>query len=337
MKKDEKTRRIALVTGATSSLGRRIVEELLKRKYEVRATLQTHPNDTAEWRGLPSGVRVYAVDIGMSDEQTKKTLAEACRGAGVVFHLAAATSNAANRYNEMINTNVIGTENILRAFVDTNPNSERLKFIYSSSITVYGYKRRGEVLTEESETKPESAYSESKYMAEQIIKAFGAANKRLDYTILRIGVMYGRGYEHSFMRIFRMLKEGKLVYIGNGANHLALIHIDDVVRGFFLVLDSGKAANGIYNLTDGVKYTQAELFKKAARMLNAREPTKSVHPMLAGLAAKAKGINIDQFKFLISDRIVSIDKIKKELKFRPLVSMDAGGRQLAGEFLKRQM
>jgi nucleoside-diphosphate-sugar epimerase len=338
MKKEEKHKakdRIALVTGATSALGRRIVEELLKRKYEVRVVLRDNPSSNPEWKSLPSGARVYIADIGMSDEGSKNMLLGACKGVGVVFHIAAATSNASNRYNEMINTNVIGTENILRAFIDSNPGSDVLKFIYSSSITVYGYERKGEVLTEESDARPQSSYSESKYMAEQIIKAFGTANERLDYTILRMGIIYGKGYEHNFMRIFRLIKEGKLAYIGKGTNHLALINIEDAVRAFFLVLDSGKCHNEIYNLTDGVKYTQTGLFKEAAKMLGVEAPTKSVNPFLAGIAAKAKGINVDQFKFLISDRIVSIDKIKKELGFKPLVKMEVGGKQLANEFLKR--
>ncbi len=326
---------IALVTGATSRMGRLVVEELLKRKYEVRAVLKTHPDSTSEWRQLPTGVRVYAADIAADDEAARATLRAACSGVTAIFHLAALTANAISKYKDMISTNVVGTENILQAYVDANPTARAraLKVIYPSSVTVYGYKRKGETLTEESEPMPKSAYSDSKYMAEHIIREFAERNGCINYAILRIGVIYGKGYERNFMRIFRLLKEGKLVYVGDGMNHLTLVNIDDVIKGMFLAFDSKKSPNRIYNLTDGVPYTQKELFRKAAKFLNTKEPSKSIHPLLARIGARSRGINIDQFSFLVSDRIVSIERIRKELGFKPSVSIDKAGKELAKEFL----
>ena len=332
----EKARRVALVTGATSSMGRQVVRELLARKYEVRAVLKTHPNETSEWRELPTGVSVYAADISLDDDATKAMLREACIGATAVFHLAAITANA-SKYSDMISTNVVGTENLLQAYADANPHAKsgELKFIYSSSVTVYGYKRQGETLTEDSEPMPRSAYSDSKYMAEHIIMEFAERNSCIAYTILRIGVIYGKGYERNFMRIFKLISENKLMYVGNGMNHLTLINITDVIKGMFLALESRRSANRIYNLTDGVAYTQRDLFRKAAKLLNVREPSRSVHPFIARLGARARGINVDQFSFLVSDRTVSIARIRKELGFRPSVSIDKGGKELAAEFKAR--
>ncbi len=326
--------RIALVTGTTSSMGRKVVAGLLERGYEVRAILKTNPDKTSEWRDLPAGVRVYAADISLSDNDTKGVLRDACNGVSLMFHLAAITSNVTSNYNEIINTNVVGTENVVEAYLSANPSAERLKLVYSSSVTVYGYKRTGEILTEDSKTMPKSAYSESKYMAEQIIRTFAASDRRLDYTIFRIGVIYGKGYEQSFMRIFGLIKRGKLMYVGNGMNHLTLVNIDDVVAAFFTAMDSGRGSNRLYNLTDGVAYTQRELFDKAAKFLNAESPKRSIHPILARIGARTRGINMDQFRFLVSDRTVSIERIRKELGFRPSVKLDEAGRELAKEFLK---
>ena len=272
--------RIALVTGATSRMGSLVVGELLKRGYEVRAVLKTNPNQTSEWRQLPAGVRVYAADISLDDDATRATLRAACKGVNAIFHLAAITANASSSYNSMIGTNVIGTENILKAYTDANPTAkaESLKLIYSSSVTVYGYRRDGETLTEDSEPMPKSPYSESKYMAEHIIKEFAERNSCINYTILRIGVIYGKGYEHNFNKVFKLLKEGRLMYVGNGMNHLTLVNITDVIRGIFLAFDSKKSVNRTYNLTDGVGYTQRDLFRKAAKFLNAKEPRKQRAP-----------------------------------------------------------
>jgi nucleoside-diphosphate-sugar epimerase len=341
-KQDKKEKKIILVTGATSGIGRLLVERLLSNKYEVRIILRKHPNENPEWKALPGGAKVYVTDIKSTDEQSRKVMMEACKGASAVFHLAAATRNYKDIYggkervdtNLMINTNVIGTENLLQAYADSNPNQD-LHFIYSSSVTVYGYKRTGEMLTEESEVAPKSAYSESKYMAEQVIKAFAMAQRRLTYTILRIGVIYGEGYEESFMKIFKLINEKKLRLVNGGKNHLTLIDTDDVVEGMLRAFESSKSANKIYILTDGVPYTQKDLFEKAAGFLKVEKPTKSIHSILARIGARTRGIDEEQFNFLVSDRIVSIDKAKKEIGFRPHVSIDVEGKRLAKEFMQK--
>jgi nucleoside-diphosphate-sugar epimerase len=288
IEKQASKKKIILVTGATSGIGGLLTEKLLQMNYEVRVILMEHPNQNPEWKYLPKGVKVYVADIRLSDDQSKKAMAEACKNVSIIFHLAASTSNYNNRYNELINTNVVGTENILRAYFDANPGNDELRFIFTSSVTVYGYRRPGETLTEDSEPMPKSAYSESKYMAEQIVKAFAEANSRLNYSILRVGVIYGKGYEHNFMKVFQLIKDKKLRYVGDGTNHLTFIHIDDVINGILIVLEKDRRANRTYNLTDGVAYTQKELFQKAAKFLNAEAPSKSVHPFLARACCRNK-------------------------------------------------
>jgi len=334
-----KSRHIVLVTGATSGMGRMLVERLLASGDEVRVLLKKPPSEHIEWRQLPSGVRIYVADIKLVDDRTREVLMEACKGVDAIFHLAAVTYTNSSRYKEertdtnlMVNTNVIGTENILQAYSDANPGS-KLKFIYTSSVSVYGYRRHGEVLTEESEPKPITPYGESKYMAEQVVKAFGAANKNLTYTILRLGVIYGKGYEKSFMMVFKLITEKKLRYVGKGENHLTLITVDDAVDAIIDAIRSNKAANKTYNVTDGVPYTQRQLFDKAAKLLKVEGPKKGIHPLLARLAAKSHGIGDDQLEFLMSDRIISIKTATRDIGFKQSVDIDTEGRRLAKEFL----
>jgi nucleoside-diphosphate-sugar epimerase len=53
------------------------------------------------------------------------------------------------------------------------------------------------------------------------------------------------------------------------------------------------------------------------------------------MGARSRGIDVDQFSFLVSDRIVSIERIREELGFKPSVSIDRAGKELAVEFLER--
>jgi len=328
-------RKVSLVTGGTSSLGIHIIRRLLKRGDEVRAIIKEHPTTTDDWRVLPAGCIPYVADFTFRSEKDKETLIEACRGVDEIFHIGGAVFNAKHKYNHLINTNVIGTENLLRAYLYANPEGHSTAhFMYASSVTVYGYKRKNEVLTEESDTRPGSGYAESKVMAEKVIRSFQTANPRLPYTIFRIGNLYGQGYEREYFKIFKLLKEGRMTYLGQGDNHLTLAHVDDVADAMVLASDNPKALDKVYNITDGAPHTLKELFTKASHFLDVPPPTKGVNPILARIGASTRGINADEFDFIASDRTVSIDRAKRELGFRPSRSIDVEGKEMVDEFLK---
>jgi nucleoside-diphosphate-sugar epimerase len=334
-KRKRGARRISLVTGATSVIGRAVVRRLIERGDEVRVVVRQRPDGAATWKTLPSGVKPYVADLSESSEENSRALREACRGVNTIFHFASSAQGGGRSLNQSMQTNVVGTENLLLSFVEANPDPEsRMRIIFSSSTAVYGYSRRGEIITEESETKPKTPYGESKLMAEQVIKAFAAANPRIGYIILRIGVMYGTGYHYGFEKLFSMLKEGRMRQIGNGENHLTMVNIDDVVDAVMLASES-RAGSRVYNLTDGVQYTQKGLLKKASAFLGVEPPSSRVSYLLASLVSRSKGFDSPQFLFLTSDRIVSIDRARKELRFSPKRSLDVEGKAMADEFLKR--
>lgn len=325
--------KVALVTGATSGLGIALVNRLSLEGWEIRAVIRNKPEDNPEWRKLPLGVKPYVCDLSLSDDATIKSLREACKGVNAIFHFASVPQMGRHKLDSYINTNVIGTENILRAWVDSNKeDSNSVHVIYASSTAVYGHHRKSEILTEESVTKPDGPYGESKLMTEQVIAAFADANKRVSYTIFRMSVIYGPGYEYSFNLIFKMLKEGKMKILGDGKNHLTLISVDDIVDVVMISLQKQQGINNIFNITDGSTHTQSELMGMAAKMLNVPPPSSKVNAFVVKIMAKAKGIDQAQIRFLLSNRIISIDKAHKELGFAPKHTIDGDGAIMAKEF-----
>jgi len=310
---------VDLVTGANGKLGKELVKSLLKKGDVVRALVRSKENIVE----LPPGVVPYIGDI-----THQKVLDSACNGVDNVYHLAAAVSEYRYKTEELIHINVEGTRNVL----DAAEKCGAKHLIFTSTIDVYGRKRR-EVLTEESPLKPSDKYGYSKMLAENIVKEYAST---LPYTILRLATIYGPSFEAPYFKVLKALQEGKIYIIGNGQNHLALLHVYDALQSLILPrVYAGISKNKVYNVTDGNSYTQELLFNMAADMLKVPRPKRHLSEFIVRLVAKSHGLDSDELRFLTSNRVIDITKIKSELGFKPFVEIRVGMGELVTSYLKR--
>ncbi len=317
-RKDIDGAKTAFITGAGGRIGRALARALIGRGYTVRVL--AHGKNVVNT--MPAGVVPYIGDIS-----NKKALSEGCHGVDVVFHLAAIVSEYKAPTKALMDVNVQGTANVIEACRMNGVGH----LVFSSSIDVYGHARK-EPLTEQSELKPEDKYGYSKTAAEMEIESY---KDKIDYTILRMAAVYGKGFESSYFKLFTAMKEGKAYLIGSGRNHLALVHIDDVVNAMALAAENRKNSSNIYNISDGVTYTQAGLFNLAADLLKVDRPGRHISPMIVNFVAKSRGLDSDELRFLMSDRIIDLTKAKKELGFEPTVRLEDAGAEMVRDFLKR--
>ncbi len=310
--------KIAVVTGSGGRIGRSLSRALIRGGYEVRAISR----EKEFVKTMPAGVIPYVGDLA-----DKKVLNEACKGADVMFHLAAVVSEYKSPVQELMDINVKGTTNVLEACRQHSIGD----IIFTSSIDVYGRDRKG-LITEDTELQPTDKYGYSKMLAEKEIIEYG---DKIDYTILRIATVYGPGFEESYFKVFKAIKEGKAYIIGAGRNHLSMIHIEDVIDGLIMAYERKKGGKSIYNLSDGVKYTQEGLFDMIADMLKTARPTKHINPIVVSLVAKNRGLDSDELRFLMSNRVVDISRIEKELGYVPSVDIKDAGVDMVRHFLSR--
>ena len=118
-----------LVTGSEGFIGSHLTEELVKLGYDVRAFIMYNSFNSNGWLNtIPSEIK-KKIDFFYGDIRDSELVKNATRNCNVIFHLAALIgipySYIASR--SYIETNVIGTLNLLNAIKDTNIH----KFIHS--------------------------------------------------------------------------------------------------------------------------------------------------------------------------------------------------------------
>ncbi|MGB9629211.1 MAG: SDR family NAD(P)-dependent oxidoreductase, partial [Thermodesulfobacteriota bacterium] len=126
-----------LVTGAGGFIGSHLVEELVRQGGEVRAFVRY--NSRNQWgllEDLPKGI-LDQIEIVSGDLKDPDGVKKAVKGCKKVFHLGALIAIPYSYVHpfDFIQTNVVGTANLLNACLEMN-GLER--FIHTSTSEVYG-------------------------------------------------------------------------------------------------------------------------------------------------------------------------------------------------------
>ncbi|MFI5412786.1 MAG: NAD-dependent epimerase/dehydratase family protein [Candidatus Micrarchaeales archaeon] len=307
--------RTTLVTGASGHLGPLLVQALIERGDKVRALVRTG-NINAK------GVEVLRGDILEVDVVRKAT-----EGVDLVYHLAAVVDYAGASEEQMRAVNVQGTKNLLDNF--------KGKVVYQSTTSVYGYNMKENPATPTTPYNPSSEYGRTKVEAEQLILQRGG-------IVLRAPVIFGDGFNQSFIELLRRIQKGKMPIIGSGANHIQWICVDDLIDALLLAGERGQAGQAYLVAVKQAK-TQKELFVLLANSINAQPPHKHISvPAItalvyldgvrAALTRKKQKVTSAYIQRLASDRLFDISKAERELGFAPKVSYEIWAKQLAQEY-----
>ena len=125
-----------LVTGADGFIGSHLVEELVKKGYQVRAFVYYNSFNTWGWLDTLPGKIMKNVEIFQGDIRDPNGVEEAMKGISAVFHLAAliAIPFSYHSPDTYVDTNIKGTLNVLQAA--RKLGTERI--LITSTSEVYG-------------------------------------------------------------------------------------------------------------------------------------------------------------------------------------------------------
>ena len=315
----------AIVTGATGAIGPGLVQALMNSGYSVRALVRHH-NTTL----LPQNVQTIAGDLC-----DRRAIEQAITGADVVFHLAARlhadTQHAsADVRKEYQRVNVQATQDLATLARERGVR----RFVFFSTIAVYGASLPGQILNEQSPVTRHTLYTETKLAAEDA--ALGAPGA----VVLRLAATYGPRVKGNYLRLVEMMRRGIAVRIGSGQNRRTLVHQQDVEAAAILAARQAPPGS-IYNVTDGRIHTVESILAAMAAALHRRPVSISLPArpfrMIAGaledtfrLAGRRSPIGRATIDKLLEDVAVSGDRIQHDLGFAPAVDLTTGWRLAVG-------
>jgi len=323
-----------LVTGGTGFLGSRLVGRLLAEGRRVTVVSRS-PRPELEKRG----VRVV---VGALHEAS--VCAEAVRGAGTVFHVAARVG-VWGGHDDFFRDNVLATRALLRAAQDAGAT----RFVHTSTPSVV---YNGLDLANADERLPlttdcPSPYPLTKAMAER--DALSVNGSRFRVCALRPHLIWGVGDPHLVPRILARARAGRLRIVGAGKNLVDMVHVENATDAQLLAERAlgepgaapGPAAGKAYFITNGEPVNLWNWINDLLRALGEPPVTKSVSLDAArrmGAVCEAlwrvlplKG-EPPMTRFvaaeLAKDHWFSIEAARRDLGYVPRVSMEAGTAEL---------
>ncbi|MFX0197462.1 MAG: NAD-dependent epimerase/dehydratase family protein [Candidatus Hodarchaeota archaeon] len=317
---NRKRKKTILVTGATGFLGGHLVDKLLERNCEVRVLIRRIDKRLT---GNPKIQTVYG------DIRDINSLRKAIQGIDVVYHLAGKVTNR-GKWRDFQETIIDATRNLLDLSREAGVN----RFVYISSVVVYGFKKINgrNVITE---TDPYGSdlgtyyyYAKSKIETDRMVLDY-FNSYGLPTTVIRPGILYGpRG-----KNIFR----NKRFIIGKGNAVLPYTYIENLVDALIPATTKEEAIGKAYNIVDDGNLTQKQFLEKTIKTSNSKlksifvpmEVTYLIALFFGYLAKRRKSEISPPISMFVVDSmrrnlIYDTTKAKKELGWYPKIHLEEG-------------
>lgn len=312
-----------LVTGADGFIGSHLVEELVKRGYQVKAFVYYNSFNTWGWLDtLPTEI-MKNVEVFQGDIRDPNGVEEALKGVDAVFHLAAliAIPFSYHSPDTYVDTNIKGTLNVLQAARKHNIG----RVIVTSTSEVYGTAQYVPI-DEKHPFQGQSPYSATKIgadrLAESFYRSFG-----LPVTIVRPFNTYGprQSARAVIPTIITQLLAGKTeIKLGSLTPTRDFNYVKDTVNGFISIYESDKTVGEEINIATQKEISIGQLAEELIRQIN---PEAHIICEEERLRPEKSEVN----------RLLGCnEKIMRLTEWKPQYSLEEGLR-LTIDFLKENM
>ena len=322
-----------LVTGGCGFIGSNFVKYLISLKNYFPIIL-----DKLTYAGSKNNINQIDeqyfefIEGDICDEELVNALFAKYKFDGV-FHFAAEShvDRSIDGPEEFINTNIIGTFNLLQASrVYVNKIKYNFKFIHVSTDEVYGDLRQNGYFNEESSYKPNSPYSASKAASDFLVRSWGHTYK-LPVIITNCSNNYGANQFPEKLiplMIINCIGWKKLPVYGNGDNIRDWLFVNDHCNALELIFSKGDVGE-TYIIGGSNEVKNIDIVKTICDVMDKLKPNKN-------------GSYRDLITFVDDrpghDKRYAVDstKLQNTLKWKPEESFSSGIRKTIEWYLNNE-
>lgn len=277
-------------------------------------------------RAVESSYKIIGIDILPQDEKDKhysqidisnftqlEEYIKKNNDIKIIIHAAALAHNKGTdlSYDKFKRINFDGTKNLIDI---SNRHLDLNRFIFFSTISVYGEQLRKSIYHENDERKCSSPYAVTKMYAEDYL--FNHAEFK--FTILRFAPVYSNEF---MLNIDRRTKIRKLIFqVGKADNKLSLLNINNIITVIKVLLKTpDDFVNEVFNLADKKIYSFKDLIEVQKKITGIktiiRIPGLFLYLIyIIGILSKVDFLIENSIK-LISDNTYDTSKIESKMSF----------------------
>lgn len=303
-----------VVTGGLGFIGSNLIDLLISKKYSViNLDKVSYSSNFYNLKEHKNNTKYKFIKCDLNSKKISNILLKykpIC-----IFNLAAEThvDRSIDGPKNFINSNVLGTFNLLEAFktFSTKYNS---KLIHISTDEVYGDILKGRS-DENYSYKPSSPYAASKAASDHLVYSYIRTYK-IPAVISNCSNNYGPKQHPEKLipkLIYNIINNKELPIYGKGKNSREWLHVKDHCMALFKVFEKGKIGE-FYNIGSNKNLNNIQITKALIKIAK--------NFITIGTKVKIK---------YITDRpghdqryALNSNKIKKKLKWKPQIKFDNG-------------
>ncbi|KYG76243.1 UDP-glucose 4-epimerase [Roseivirga ehrenbergii] len=190
-------------------------------------------------------------------------------------------------------------------------------FLFVSTIKVYGDEY--ELLTPDTECRPNDAYGKSKLLAEEALN--GLESEHFKVSIVRPPLIYGQGVKGNMKKLIALVEKRKYIPFGNINNLRSIVGVDNFVALLDRVIETRKS--GTFLIQDTEPVSTSRLISEISKAKNINVKLISIPRVMRFTIKK---IAPEIYKRLFGSLVVDDSATRNILNFEPPYSFEEGVR-----------
>jgi nucleoside-diphosphate-sugar epimerase len=231
---------------------------------------------------------------------------------------------------EFRDVNTAGTECLARQAAAQGVR----RFVFMSTVGVNGSTSGDRSFTEADEPCPHNAYSQSKWEAENILRAI-SADTGMEVVILRAPLVYGPGNPGNFLALLQIVAKGLPLPFASVRNRRSLLYVGNLADALRTCAVHPAANGETFLVSAGEDVSTPDLIRCIASSLAVSARLFPFSPTLLSLMGRITG-KAGMMNSLLGSLTVDNKKIRTLLGWIPPFSMSVGLRNTI-EFYKHSL